>query len=617
MFIKTSDKKDKITGKTYRYYKLCESYRIGNNVRHRTILVLGKLDEIQSDNEKKLLADRIEYNLKGSREIFPLDIPEHVEKLAKDFSLRIQRQGFSKKVTDTGATEGSGQHIEDFQKVNLSSIAMEDVREVGIEWLCKQVLEELGLGDFLQGHGWGLSDVETALMHIISKASFPCSEHKTAQWVQDNSSVAELFNKQPDSIDRFDLYRASKMLYREKDAIEKHLSVKTNQLFDIEDKIILYDLTNTYFEGRKASSKIAKFARSKEKRSDAKIVALALVVNVEGFVKYSRIYRGNIADCKTLEETLDALSAGTSLTGRKPTVVIDAGIATEDNLKMLESEGYRYVCVSRSRLRDYRFSDGGVQIEDKRKNPIQVRWVENDGESDQYLYIHSQMKAVKEFSMNDHFCDRYEEELDTVARAIHKKGGTKKYGKVMERIGRVKERYPAANKHYEIQVKEKEGMAIEVSWKRKPMSGPPSEGVYFIRTNIQQRDEKLVWDIYNTIRNIEQTFRVLKSDLALRPVFHKKDENTMSHLFLGILAYSIVNTVRHRLKKQGIKHDWQNIVRIMNTQKTGTITMDQSDGKKVHIRLCSKPSQLAQEIYKTMGYKMMPFYRKKFVFPEC
>lgn len=616
MFIKASDKKDKTTGKIYRYYKLCESYRIGNSIRHRTLLALGKLDEIQSDSEKKLLADRIEYILKGSLEIFPSDVPEHIEKLAEYFSLRLQRQGFSRDATAKVAAEGSEQQTSDYQMVNLSSIAMEDVREVGIEWLCKQVVDQLGLGDFLKGLGWRDSDVETALIHIISKASFPCSEHKTAQWIQDNSSVAELFDKRPDSIDRFDLYRASKLLYRDKDAIEKHLSVKTNQLFDIEDKIILYDLTNTYFEGRKASSKIARFAKSKKKRNDAKVVALALVVNVEGFVKYSRIYQGNIADSKTLQNTLEDLSLGTSLTGRKPTVVLDAGIATKDNLNMLVAEGYRYVSVSRSKLKDYKLCDDGIQIEDKRKNPIQVRWVDNAQEADQYLYIKSQLKALKEHAMNDHFCERYEEELNNIASAIHKKGGTKTYGKVMERLGRLKERYPAANMHYQIQVTEKQGVATEVSWKRKPMSAPPGEGVYFIRTNIEQTDEKLVWDIYNTIRNIEQAFRVLKSDLALRPVFHKTDENTVSHLFLGILAYSIVNTVRHKLKQQGIKHDWQNIVRIMNTQKTGTITMDRSDGKKVHIRLCSKPSQLAQEIYKAMGYKMMPFYRKKFVFPE-
>jgi hypothetical protein len=618
MFIKVADKKDTTTGKNYRYYKLCQSYRIGEKTRHRTLLVLGKLPEIQSDSDRKTLADRIEYHLSGAVELFPVAIPDHVEELAIHFSRQIQRQGFEKKdLYNPDVLPIAEQANTDFQHVDLSSIELEDVREIGSEWLCKQALEELGLDELLTRLHWSAPQMENALIHIISKASYPCSEHKTAQWISDNTSVTELFGRQPDSINRFDLYRASKMLFAAKADIEKHLSTKTNQLFDLEDKIILYDLTNTYFEGRKAGSKLAKFGRGKEKRSDAKIIALALVVNIEGFVKYSRIYRGNMADCKTLQETLNDLSRNTSFTQRKPTVVIDAGIATEENLKMLKSTGYQYVAVSRSKLKDYEYSENSlVYLNDKRHNPIEVCWATNSELSDQYLRVRSQMKAVKETSMSDHFCDRYEEELDTVSRAIYKKGGTKKYGKVMERIGRIKERYPAANKHYEIEVKEKDGLATEVTWKRKPMDHPSAEGVYFIRTSLEQNNETMVWDIYNTIRQIEEVFRIFKTDLALRPVFHKNDDHTMSHLFLAIVAYSIVNTVRFRLKKQGINHSWSKIIRIMNTQKAGTVTMNKDNGTKVHVRICSKPNQEAQNIYKIMGYKLMPFHRKKFVFPE-
>ena len=455
------------------------------------------------------------------------------------------------------------------------------------------------------------------MIELISRAVYPGSERKTAQWINENSAVAELFNRRADTINRFKLYQMSRKLYHEKEGLEKHLSVKTNELFDLEDKIILYDLTNMYFEGRKAKSNLAKFGRSKEKRSDARLVTLALVVNVEGFVKYSHIYKGNIADCKTLKKTLADLNENTSYSERKPIVVMDAGIATDDNLKLLKSEGYGYVCVSRSRLKDYQFCEmEPVHLEDNQGNPIDARWIKAEEGEDQYLHIHSQMKAVKEFSINDHFCERYEEELDNVAQALHKKGGIKKYGKVMERIGRIKERYPTANKHYEVEVEKEDELAVALHWKRKTLSGMCGEGEYFLRTSLEQKDERLVWDIYNTIRNIEEVFRVLKLDLKIRPDFHQTDENTVPHLFLGVLAYSIVNTVRRKLKKQGIHYSWSNIIRIMNTQKTGTISMKKSDGKKVYMRLCSKPTMEVQKIYEAMGYKMMPFYRKKFVFPE-
>jgi hypothetical protein len=617
MFLKAADKKDKLSGKMYRYYKLCESYRIGDKTRHHTILTIGKLEGIESADERKTLADRIEQLLTGEQSLFGASIAEHIEKLAQQISRQIKRKGLSKQAAGQTKCLSEKDRVSDYQEVDLSSIALEDVREIGCEWLCKQALEELELGTYLKETGWDDKETETALLHIISRVCYPASEHKTAQWIQDNSAVAELFNRDTETINRFHLYHASKMLYKEKDTIEQMLSMKTNELFDLEDKIILCDLTNTYFEGTKRGSKLAKHARSKEKRSDAKLVALALVVNIHGFVKYSKIFRGNISDCKTLEYIVDQLSSRTSSIGRRPIVVIDAGIATNDNLTMLKAKLYSYVCVSRSKLKDYQAEgENIIQLYDKRMNSIEIQWVKKQGDDDRFLYIHSFMKQVKESSMNDHFCERYEEELENISRSIHKKGGIKKYEKVLERIGRIKERYPSANKHYKIKVKEKNGIAIKMTWERKPLSTPSDEGVYFIRTNLAETDEKMLWDIYNTIREIEAAFRILKTDLLFRPVHHQTDENTEAHLYLVILAYTLVNTIRYRLKKNRIHHDWKNIVRIMNTQKAGTITVKQRNGKQVNIRICSSPTVGAMEIYTAMRYKPMPFYRKKFVFPE-
>src|SRR5699024_6424676 len=137
----------------------------------------------------------------------------------------------------------------------------------------------------------------------------------------------------------------------EKDTLEKHLSDRTNELFDLQDKIILYDLTNTFFEGRMVHSRLGKRGRSKEKRSDAKLVVLALVINTEGFIKYSSILEGNIADSKTLAKKIDKLKVHTCR--QEAVIVLDAGIATKENLKLITEKGYHYLCVSRSKLKDY------------------------------------------------------------------------------------------------------------------------------------------------------------------------------------------------------------------------------------------------------------------------
>ena len=619
MFLKAADKKDIATGKRYKYFKLCESYRIGNKTRHRSIHSLGKLEEVTTSEQRKLLADRIEQLLNGEQSFFGSELPPHLEKLARYFYGQIKRK---KQVKTPGKQKKSPQTVDkvtDFQEVDLNSVAMEDAREIGCEWLCKQAIEELEIDTYLKQCGWEDEKISKALIHIISKATYPASEHKTEQWIHINSAVTELFNMTPDSISRFHLYHASDMLFQEKEGLEEYLLQKTNELFDLDDKLIMFDLTNTYFEGRKAQSKIAKFGRSKEKRNDAKLVVLALVVNREGFVKYSKILRGNIADCKTLKETINHLSERTSTSGRKPTVVIDAGIAIEGNLDMLKSEGYPYVCVNRSKLKDYK-SVGSeiIKISDKRENPIEIRWVEkpDDTNEDRYLYVRSEMKAVKEASMDEHFSERYEEELTNLAASIHKKGGTKKHEKVMERIGRIKERYSTANKHYEIKITAKDGIATEINWSRKPQKSSPNEGIYFLRTSLKQSDEKELWTIYNTIREIEEAFRILKTDLKLRPNFHKRDQRAIAHINLAVLAYMVLNTIRYRLKSKGIHHDWTNIVRIMNTQIVATVTMTRRDNKQVNIRTCSVPATEALEIYSAMGYRHMPFYRKIFVLPE-
>jgi len=420
------------------------------------------------------------------------------------------------------------------------------------------------------------------------------------------------------SANRFHLYDTSRLLYDRRDGIEGYLSRKTSELFDLQDKIILYDLTNTYFEGRKLGSKLAMFGKSKEKRKDAKLVTLALVVNVQGFVKYSKVYRGNIAETTTLEVIVEELGRQTSTTGRKPMVVMDAGIVDQDNLKMLKSKGYEYLCVARSKLKDYvavKKEGKPVVVTDKRESPVELLLVEKEGIDDSLLYVRSQRKAQKELSMHENFTSHFEIGLNQISEGIHKKGGTKLVEKVWERIGRLKERYPSAHRFFDIQVSQDGKKATEMNWKRVIPTSRKEEGVYFLRTSIKEIDEVAFWDIYNTIREIESSFRTLKTDLEIRPVFHKSDENMMAHLFLAVLAYQLVSTIRYQLKGKGIHHDWSHIIRIMNTQKAATVTMQDKDDHKIYIRKCSKPQAKAREIYDALGYKYQPWIRKS-VLPE-
>lgn len=588
------------------YYRLVESYRYDNAVKHTTIVHLGKLDELPDLEHKKELAKRIDDLVRTSRTgMQSLFVSENktVEHFAQKYFDEIKK---NKKIDVSRDSN--------VQAIDIDSVENKNVREVGIEWLCKQTLDQLKLKELLLANNWDEDKINLAYTHIICKASRPASEYKTSFWIKENSAVCEVTGYPIAKITKDKLYGVSKDLYDLKDKIEKHLSSTTNELFDLQDKIILYDLTNTYFEGSMRKSKIAQFGRSKEKRNDAKLIVLAAVVNVEGFLKYSEIFEGNLADSKSLEKIIDKLSKKT--TAQKQIVVLDAGIASEDNLTLLKEKGYDYMCVSRSGLRKYEIDAGSkeVEVKDNKGQSIKLQKIKMPETTDTFIEVKSENKALKESSMNNSFSQKFEQGLEEIKSSLTKKNGTKKLDKVWERIGRLKQKYSSIAKYYSIETPtDTTNIVTEIKYKQIEIE--KKEGIYLLRTTLNTNDEKTHWEVYNTIREIEATFRILKTDLDLRPIYHKTDEASKAHLHLGLLGYWLVNTVRYQLKQKGINHNWQEIVRIMNTQKVVTTTMVNQYEQTIVIRQCSEPTVKATTIYNALNYKIKPFSQLKFVVP--
>ena len=636
MYFKISMRTNPETGRYSGYYRLVESYRdYRDRVCHHTILNAGYLDELNTDQLnliQKILTSKVNHQDKPLFELPYTDdavvnhyVEEFYNRMVCEKRIDLFSDKQEKKTTQSG---------KDMQVIDINSIRNKDVREIGAEWLSYQAMKQLQVAPFLQGLGWSEDDIKLAISHIISRAVYPASELETTRWIKENSSVCEVTGYNTEQITKDRLYNISKKLYAEKETLEQHLSLRTNELFDIEDKIILYDLTNTYFEGRKEGSKLAKYGRSKEKRNDAKLVVLGMVVNPEGFIKYSSILEGNMADSKTLEGMIDNLRIKTSLSAKKALVIIDAGIATDDNLKMIKEKGYDYLCVSRSSLKNYKIEAGTttVTVTDNRRQKIELCRVKSDRNTDYYLKVESHTKEVKERSMNEQFRSRFEAGLQKIADSLTKKGGVKQEDKVYERIGRLKQKYPSIGRYFDIEIEVKEDVEI----KRKNKGAEPANekkriatsikwavkegvdinarsGVYFLRTSVEANSENAIWIFYNTIREIEASFRSLKSDLELRPIYHQKDENTMAHLYLGILAYWLVNTVRYQLKKQGIHSGWREIVRTMNTQKAVTTLAQNKDDEVIMIRRCSEPNEQVRRLYDALKYKYAPYIKRKSV----
>lgn len=609
MYLKSIHKYCKAEKARLTYYRLCESYRDEFGIpRQRMVIGLGRLDELPDIDQKIQLSERINQLANGTLPLYGPCPDAVVEQLAQHYYQQIK----SKNKMDKSSCPG-----DEAELVKLNTIKNKDIREIGAESLCHQAFQQLGIGQYLKNRGWGQEQISLAATHIISRAVYPASELKTVSWIKENSALCELTGYDIHKLTKDKLYGISKQLFDEKEGLEAHLSHCTNELFNLHDQVILYDLTNTYFEGRMQNSKQAFFGRSKEKRNDAKIIVLALVVNTEGFLKHSDIFEGNTTDCSTLQTVIHKLGQKTRYTSPKPIVVMDAGIATEANIQYLKTEGYPYLCVSRSHLKAYSHeaNRSPIQIKDKKQQTIELLPVKVENDNDHYLWVKSTFKAEKENSMHNQFAQRFEEGLRGVQNGIIGKGGTKKYEKVWERIGRLKEKYPSVHPYYEIEVAENgKGRATSLSFRRK--AGMPYDekaGVYFLRTSLDWADEKTIWTIYNAIREIEYTFRVLKTDLDLRPIFHKTDNGSIAHLHLGLLAYWLVSTIRYQLKQKGYNHDWREIVRTMNTQKMVTTCVETPTGNTIQIKQCSEPTEKAKDIYDKLRYTPIPIKRKKSV----
>jgi len=608
VYFKFSLRRHPETGNLTGYYRLVESYRNADNrMCHNTILNVGFMEDASVEQLNKIqkhLNDKYE-----QRQILFEETDPVVNKYVNELWQRI----IDGKRLDIPTVAQKA------RMVDIDTIKHRDVREVGAEWIGYNSWDKLQLSAFLLAKGWTEEEAQLAATQVISRAVYPGSELKTTRWIKENSAVCELTGYDMGKVTKDKLYASALKLYSIKDELEKHLSARTNDLFDLDDKIILYDLTNTYFEGERRNSKLAKFGRSKEKRSDAKLVVLALVVNIEGFIKYSSIHEGNIADCATLSTMIDKLATHTC-EEKKAVIVLDAGIATEDNLKLIEGKGYKYLCVSRSKLKEYEVVKDrlSVLLETKSKKDVRLRAITTGKSTDYYLEVKSYAKQVKESGMKNQFEQRFEEALQKIHNSIHSKGGIKQADKVQQRIGRAKERYPSVQQYYiiDVPVDEKTKLATGITWKKdetKDTSKTDGLGIYFLRTNLKVSDEVMVWNIYNTIREIENTFRTLKTDLDLRPIYHKRDDATMAHLHLGILAYWLVNTVRHQLKSKNINSCWTEIVRIGNTQKMITTTGQNTSDHLISTRKCSEPNKNLKEIFDVLKANHRPFRKRKSV----
>ena len=592
MYIRKVTHTDPKNSQDYHTFKLVESVRTERGPRQRAMLNLGSEFALPEEQWKDL-ANRIEEIITGQSPLFIFS--SEVENLANRYARQITGDSRRTILPETV----SAANVPDYQRVDVGSVDHEHARTVGAEHVVYETIKELGLEEKLRDLGFNKPAVDAAIGVIAARLIAPGSERSTHVWLQKVTALDDLLGADFINLSQDRVYKTADMLLRCRSELEAYLRGRERSLFQLQETLILYDLTNTFFEGSGKYNSKAHFGHSKEKRTDCPLVTLGLVLDADGFPKRSDIFDGNVSEAGTLERMIAALSTADMLL--KPLIVMDAGIGTQKNLDWLKEHGYGYLVVSRKRRIEVPLLLEMVTVRQDKQRLIQAALIHNPDAGEIELYCHSSAKAIKEEGIRNRFEKRFEEELSKTQAALSKKHGTKRYEKVVEKIGRLKERFKRVARRYEIEVArdEKTDMATVIAWEKKEQDD--RSGFYCLRSNRLDFKEQALFDIFSMLTDIEEAFRSMKSELGLRPIYHKKERRADGHLFITVLAYHVLHAIRFKLRKRGMTQSWSTIRKGLSTHMRITTTMKRDDGKMIHIRKSSRPEPFHIQIYDALN----------------
>ena len=588
MFIRKTKTGSHANGNAYYSYRLVSNQRVDNRVKQTIELNLGA----NFDLPQPLWRDacqRLDELLNGhSQPLFPMHFDAQVEPAANRLYKRlIDRRGgppYEPVLANDPTEVRPGARLADakYHSIDPDSLELRQARSAGVEALGLWALHELQLPQLFQSAGFNRRQCASAMAVIVARLAGCGSERSAWHWLGESSALGELLDVDFDSMSSMSLYQATDGLLKHRAAIEQHVFGRVRELFDLPTTVTLYDLTNTYLEGNAEQMPKAKFGGSKEKRSDCRLLTLAVVLDGSGFIRRSQVFDGNVVEGTTLEAMLEALDAPPGAM-----VIMDRGLAEQDNLDWLREHGYQYLAVSRERQRCFEEIDG-VTIRNAKQMQVQLQRLDDESGTETRLYCRSEERLHKELAMSEHFQQLYEDGLRKLNEGLSKPYTHKTLGSVERRLGRLAEKSKGISQHYRVEVIA-DGVgkkASHIQWQLQEVDGTRQThpGVYCLRTNKMDWDEETMWRTYVLLTEVESVFRCLKSELGLRPVFHQKQHRADAHLFITTLAFQLVQMIRRRLKVGDCHHSWSRIRSIMQSVQRITVTFKRADGRTLHVR---------------------------------
>lgn len=595
MFIKKNVRKH--GDKTYTTHLLVESVNTPSGPRHRTICNLGHMTPGPKE-EWLELAERIQAALSGQPSLFPDPRVDEAVALVRE----QQAKGEIKAPTPRRT-------IPDAVTVRTDGVNSQDSREVGPVHVGHQMWQRLQMGETLKAAGLAAGAIKLTEIMTLNRLVHPDSERAMVDWAK-RVAVSDVLGVDVETLNHDRFYRNMDKLHGKRFEIERLLREREKSLFNLQDTLILYDLTNTYFEGDAKATPKAKRGHSKEKRTDCKLVAMGLMLDGDGFPIGHEVFDGNTIDVTTVPAMLDGLEARTGRRGGS-TIVMDRGFASTANFELVRERGHHYLMAGFQSQRgdlldDFEALDGWEEIQPSAvKVPVQIKRLERG--DDVFLLCISAARAEKERAMREKQEGRLLQALKELANSVQKAAeiGKPMDDKVLgERIGRLRERYSRAARYYSIS---RDDGALTWSLKVEQHSRAEQlDGAYFLRTSNKALGAEEIWRTYITLTRVESAFRDLKGTLDLRPIHHRKEMRVETHIFLCILAYHLQAALERTLHQSGDTTSWETLREELRTHQVVTITLPTTDGRTLAIRKAAIPDRRVREIYRNLALETEP-----------
>ena len=563
-------------GRREAYWALVESYRTERGPRQRTVAYLGRMDE----------AGRL-----------------GVEQVAEAPPSTRQGELF----VETAPPPR-------FVEIDRAGVRVENCRQFGGPWLALELVKQLGLHEFLkrtlpagQEHvPWSL----TALILVIGRLCEPSSELHIAEHFYRQSALCDLLGVPIDKVDDNRLYRGLDELLPYKQALEVFLKTRLGELFALEYDLLLYDVTSTYFEGQAKANPLAKRGYSRDHRPDCKQVCIGLVVTRCGLPLGYEVFAGNRHDSTTLEEIVQTMEARYGKAQR--IWALDRGLVSEDNLDFLKAGQRQYIVgTPKSQLKRFQQQLAASDWRTIREG-LEVKLCPcPDGGSETYILCRSRDRREKEQAMHARFEKRIEEGLNQIAAACSRRSHT--VGQIERRVGRLLGQNTRAAGLFDVQITAAANGAAQITWQKVEKWrawAQLSEGSYVLRTNVTGWSDEDLWRAYIQLTEAETAFRIQKSDLSLRPVWHQKEDRVLAHILVCFLAYVLWKFLGQLCQRAGLGNEPRRVLDELSQLRAVDVVLPTTDGHELRTRCVTQPSDhqkiLLQRLHLELPGRLQP-----------